>query len=206
MKKIAQIKAWKEAHRDQHLAKLREWHSQNRAHEREYAKAWKAANTEQQRTWSKEWRARHSEIIRTQSKVRNRRYYEKGGREKQKQRYEQYREEKIAQAIEWNKKNPIRRRVIVENDRVKRKSAMGDGEVTAEQWSQILAFYGHRCAQCHATKKLHMDHYIPLSSKKPGLHHWTNLWPLCQKCNSSKHNHLLPGVPPHAIAFLLEAS
>jgi hypothetical protein len=52
------------------------------------------------------------------------------------------------------------------------------------QRERILARDGHRCRACGATKKLHIDHIVPVS--KGGTSDDGNLQVLCEKCNTSK--------------------
>lgn len=53
-----------------------------------------------------------------------------------------------------------------------------------KQKQRILERDGHRCMQCGSTKKLHIDHIVPVS--KGGTSDDDNLQVLCEKCNTSK--------------------
>jgi hypothetical protein len=67
-------------------------------------------------------------------------------------------------------------------------------DLTAQQWREIKAAYGHRCAYCHRRRPLTMDHVIPLS--KGGPHTASNVVPACLSCNSGKNNREAPTHQP----------
>jgi 5-methylcytosine-specific restriction endonuclease McrA len=59
-------------------------------------------------------------------------------------------------------------------------------DLTAAQWIEILAAYGHRCVYCgKKPKRLSQDHITPVS--KGGSHTASNVVPACRSCNSKKH-------------------
>lgn len=58
------------------------------------------------------------------------------------------------------------------------------GEITDDDWQEVLAKYGHRCLSCGATEDLAMDHVIPIAMGGPNTKE--NIQPLCRCCNSSK--------------------
>lgn len=65
---------------------------------------------------------------------------------------------------------------------------------TPSQWFEIKQKFKFRCAMCgvpESQTRLEKDHVIPLS--KGGSKHWTNVQPLCRKCNAIKSNRT-PGV------------
>lgn len=59
--------------------------------------------------------------------------------------------------------------------------------LTTQQWEQIKSDFGQSCAYCGQTKKLTIEHFIPLS--KQGELTVNNVLPVCKSCNSSKSNH-----------------
>jgi 5-methylcytosine-specific restriction endonuclease McrA len=66
-----------------------------------------------------------------------------------------------------------------------RKAGAPISDLTAAQWREILAAYGHRCVYCGDKKqRLTKDHIIPLS--KGGNHSVDNVVPACRSCNSRK--------------------
>jgi 5-methylcytosine-specific restriction endonuclease McrA len=90
----------------------------------------------------------------------------------------------------WRRKNPHYFRVA--NNRRRALEVNAHGSHTAEEWCAILKKYKNRCADCGFKGPLTEDHIIPLS--KGGSDFAYNLKPLCQSCNSRKHNKLLSGV------------
>ena len=63
----------------------------------------------------------------------------------------------------------------------------GKGILTAEEWGEILATYGQRCAYCgKEDRNLTVDHVLPVS--RGGSHEAGNIVPACNKCNSAKNN------------------
>lgn len=81
------------------------------------------------------------------------------------------------------------RRYMVENyDKWRRRALrMKLGNLTFEQWKQLLEVHDNRCAYClEKSEKLTMDHIIALS--KGGEHTQDNVVPACKSCNSSKHD------------------
>lgn len=70
-----------------------------------------------------------------------------------------------------------------ERIRSHRKRAAGAAYTKAE-WDALCAKYNHRCLCCGATRKLTVDHVVPIS--KGGSNTIDNIQPLCISCNSSK--------------------
>lgn len=94
----------------------------------------------------------------------------------------------------WKEAHPDRQRAynreyMASNNhtfRVRRKGWQGDGTVTQQEWRDLKAYYGNRCAYCLSpVPRAHMDHMIPLS--RNGKHALENVVPTCQSCNLKKH-------------------
>lgn len=64
------------------------------------------------------------------------------------------------------------------------RKAGATGNVSANDWDDVLAILGRRCLCCGSDAKPTQDHVIPLA--RGGLHHPTNLQPLCRPCNERK--------------------
>jgi 5-methylcytosine-specific restriction endonuclease McrA len=63
---------------------------------------------------------------------------------------------------------------------------LAGGNVTPEQWREILDNFDNRCAYCFAAlARSTMDHVIPLS--RGGKHEASNVVPACKTCNCSKN-------------------
>lgn len=109
----------------------------------------------------------------------------------------------------WNEANPEKRRELDRAFRAKnphkirqyhatRRAVENGAEVndlTAAQWSEIKAAYGHRCAYCHKkSQRLTQDHVVPLS--RGGHHTASNVVPACKSCNSRKGAREAPTYQP----------
>lgn len=63
------------------------------------------------------------------------------------------------------------------------------GTITKQEWSWLKEFYDYTCLCCGKREpeiKLTLDHVLPLTMG--GKNVIENAQPLCQSCNSSKHN------------------
>lgn len=70
------------------------------------------------------------------------------------------------------------------------KKAVVLNTLTLEEWSEILEFFGHRCAYClRGDMPLTMDHLIPIA--RGGPHSSENVVPACKQCNCSKKDRLI---------------
>ena len=125
---------------------------------------------------SREWRAANPEKLAEQQ----RRYREENP-EKVRAKLARYREE-----------NPEKAREHLHKRRARKLGAVGS--VSAEEWLEIMAFYGGRCFSCGKKpgkgKKLTRGHIIPLS--RGGSNTRENVAPQCAFCNGSQHDRLYP--------------
>lgn len=67
------------------------------------------------------------------------------------------------------------------------------GNFSGEEWYWLVERTGRKCVICGEPgdeRTLCADHIIPVS--KGGLNVISNIQPLCQFCNSSKHDKILP--------------
>lgn len=85
----------------------------------------------------------------------------------------------------YNKRFPEKKNIDSQNRRMRVKSAPGRG-VTDSDWKKILEFYGNKCLKCGSTKRITLDHVIPITLG--GWHDPINIQPLCHSCNSGKQN------------------
>lgn len=95
--------------------------------------------------------------------------------------YERNREKLVAGSVQWAKDNPERAALT---SRLKKQRRRAAGVLTAAEWRQIQAQYGHRCLACGSDGPLTIDHIVPVS--KGGANTAANVQPLCGPCNSSK--------------------
>jgi len=99
----------------------------------------------------------------------------------QREYYQRNREKLVANSVQWAKDNPERAALT---SRLKKQRRRAAGVLTADEWRQIQAQYGHRCLACGSDGPLTIDHVVPVS--KGGANTAANVQPLCGPCNSSK--------------------
>lgn len=95
--------------------------------------------------------------------------------------YRQNRKRLIAMSLQWVKDNPERAALT---SRLKKHRRRAAGVLTATEWRQIQARYGHLCLACSSDGPLTIDHVIPVS--RGGSNTAANVQPLCGPCNSAK--------------------
>jgi len=91
--------------------------------------------------------------------------------------------------LEYRRENPAIMTAIRQRRSARVLNAPAN-DFTAEQWEQIKALYGQRCAYCNKRRKLTVDHVIALS--RGGANTASNIVPACRSCNSRKN----AGPPP----------
>ena len=174
----------------------REYRQKHRVELIRKVREWQLANPEKRVATLRRYYEKHGPLVRARSKER----YESKREEVvvvQRAYYEKNRVEKMAYARQRRADYPERSKVIRANCEAMRRAA--PGKVTAAEWKEILAFYGHRCGRCERSQNLSMDHYLPLA--KGGTNTWDNVWPLCMSCNRRKHATMpKPDVLPHVLA------
>ena len=69
--------------------------------------------------------------------------------------------------------------------------------LTGDEWKDIIASYGGRCAYCRKKCKLTIDHIIPVI--RGGATTKQNVVPACRSCNSKKN----AGPPPVPVMAVL---
>lgn len=119
----------------------------------------------------------------------SRRAYAKHGekiRARVAQRYSEKAEEVKAYIKQWQRDNPEKRAGYSRRCTHKRRAQIegNGGSFTTEEWQELCAQCGYRCACCGEQKPLTVDHVIPVS--KGGGNDISNIQPLCKNCNSSK--------------------
>ena len=103
---------------------------------------------------------------------------------KQRKRYnKKHAEHNAAVGKAWREAHPEQNRVLHEQYRARVNEV--EGEVTLEEWMEILEEHEFTCHYCkQVIDGLTMDHVIPIS--KGGRHEADNIVPACLSCNSSK--------------------
>lgn len=136
---------------------------------------------------AREFRERHKDRINAQLREDYRINPEKY-REQRRATYLRHREKRIANASEYQKKNPQ----VVALTRHMRKAAAAY-EITQRDHRRMLERYRHSCAYCEVKlapwgrefpNSLQWDHVLPLS--KGGSDGVGNLLPVCRQCNRNK--------------------
>lgn len=86
----------------------------------------------------------------------------------------------------YRERNPEKalasKRISQAKRRAQKKSSWGN--FSGADWELVLEKYGHRCLACGTLEDMQPDHIIPLS--RSGVHHKSNIQPLCGKCNRTK--------------------
>ena len=118
------------------------------------------------------------------------RNYEKHGKEKQRKRYTENKNNMLSQARKWQEENPIRVKVLAANNRGRK---LGKGVIPLEQAQEVIdRFINHEEIECaYCTRKValkpsefHLDHFYALSLW--GLNAVDNIVPTCKYCNHAK--------------------
>lgn len=146
----------------------REWRAAHPGKSAEYTRAWRKRHPEARKRWLKNNWKKHLQ----QSKLSMRRYCEK------------YPERYKATLRKSYRKHRVKR--IQE---VYGRLHFLVGGYTATEWRALKKKYGNKCLCCgrsHSQRKLTVDHVIPIS--KGGPNTIDNIQPLCQPCNSTKHD------------------
>jgi len=107
------------------------------------------------------------------------------------EREAKYREEhpdQIRQTI-WKhyERNTLDYILRANDNRARRLAA--PGHFTKREWNVLVRSHGHKCARCRKSRKLTVDHIVPLS--KGGSNWISNIQPLCKSCNSAKGARLI---------------
>lgn len=122
-------------------------------------------------------------------------------RETKKKDYQKHREKRIAYVNRWTESNQekvkINKRRYYDKNRevVFKRSAVhiqkrrawknnSNGSFTYNEWEALCNKYENKCLCCKKSKKLTMDHVVPLS--RGGSNNIDNIQPLCLLCNMKK--------------------
>jgi 5-methylcytosine-specific restriction endonuclease McrA len=165
-------KAYRDANKEALKKYFAGYYQENRERVLEKQKSYYANNKEERLAYGAEWRGRNQERI----KASNAEYYINN------------REKSLSYCSEWAAKNRDRKKAHAQRRRAIKANAQG--EFSAEDWRQKLAYYGYKCRFCGIHKNdtpegwLEADHAIPLS--RGGTNWISNIVPACKSCNCSK--------------------
>ncbi len=160
---------------------------------RHHARANYHANAEERRASQAIYREQHREEARDRAAAWRAAHPERA-REATRRWYAEH----AAQVLEYRRRYREANRDLIRAQNSSRRARLRGAEVndlTAEQWTEIKAAFGHRCAYCHVKPPLlTMDHVIPLVDG--GGHTASNIVPACQPCNSRKNDGPAPEYQP----------
>ena len=171
---------------------------QDPAIRRQKKKAWRAAHSEELRAYSAKYYLEHLEEIKAREFIRS---HSPEHRAYSNARYKKHRDSILisAKKCRIKRRKKIQAYVRANADKYRqyclrrraRKNGAAINDLTAAQWSEIKAAYGHRCVYCgRKMKNLTQDHLTPLS--QGGNHTVHNVVPACASCNKKKHTNLPP--------------
>ncbi|MEP7003320.1 MAG: HNH endonuclease signature motif containing protein [Chloroflexota bacterium] len=134
---------------------------------RAYGREWIRRNGEKAREAMRRWRERHPD----EHRAENAAYYARNA-------------ERLNKRIaEYHRANPAVVRAKSQRHRALRKGA--EGAFTPQQWKDLVAVHGGRCAYCRCDVPLEPDHRVALS--RGGSNRIDNILPACRRCNARKH-------------------
>ena len=152
---------------------------------RKDAAVWRAANLERARENCAKWRAANQERANEAAKAWHKAHPDK--RRKHRADWRAAHAEQVKESKrQWNQANPSRG-VAYASRRRAQKAANG-GSFTAPEWEALKSKYDHCCLCCGRAEpeiKLYADHVVPIVAG--GSSDISNIQPLCQSCNLSKH-------------------
>lgn len=105
--------------------------------------------------------------------------------EYQRQWYAGHREQQAERNLRWQRANPDKVLAQRRRHRARKKGAAID----PIDYAVIYELYDNACIYCGATRRLEIDHVVPLAGG--GSHREDNLVVACKRCNSSKGARLL---------------
>ncbi|MCQ8831765.1 HNH endonuclease [Streptomyces malaysiensis] len=79
-----------------------------------------------------------------------------------------------------------------------RRARYAAGDLTQDEWFEIVEQHGGVCLACGSPDQLTVDHIIPLS--QGGEHTADNVQPLCSTCNKSKFIKVIDYRPKRAVS------
>lgn len=109
-------------------------------------------------------------------------------RDRNRARYVNEREKRIAGAVAYNRRHPEVAQITKRNRRAKMQDSDARS-VTPKDWRRLCERFDHRCAYCGDRKPLSVEHVVPLV--RGGRHAIGNILPACVSCNCSKRHRFL---------------
>jgi 5-methylcytosine-specific restriction endonuclease McrA len=179
------LKRWRQKNKDKISEQNRRYHRQHRDEIAEKQREYYKKRKDELNAEKKLWRLKNIERCRD----RDRQYYLDHRDERlewQKTYADRHRDEIARYQQAYRIAHPEK----TVNHNAKRRTAIGDGELSKQQWLNLMRSIGWRCFYCgcpvFTSAVRTIDHVVPLSLGGP--HHVGNLVPACRKCNLSKHD------------------
>ena len=163
----------------------RKYYQENKARQDANSRAWITAHPEEWKAYRRQYYHAHKEQLQAYRRTHYHSNHDAIRIRRAELRQKQYalvRQQEKA----WRKAHPEYSRAEVAAYSARKKMAPVC-DLSAAQWAEIKAAYGHRCVYCgRKMKHLTQDHIIALS--KGGSHTTTNVVSACRACNSRKGN------------------
>ena len=206
--------AWYLANQEEQRAHSLAYRAAHLEERQAYDRAYKAANPERIKAYKAAYRAAHKDEIDEYNRAyriahadEQRVYglaYEAAHRDERRIKSQAYRlahpEKARKSSAEYIRMHPEKNRAGVARRRARKKGAPIN-DLTAAQWQEIKAAYGHRCVYCgRKMQRLTQDHITPLS--QGGSHTVSNIVPSCHSCNSKKRTGP-PLIPVQPLLFTI---
>lgn len=177
-------KKWQSENPDKRNKAYQRYRDNNPDKVRESRKKWENNNPEKVR---EKYRLRYAKN--PQRHINNSRLYRERYPDKSKEQRRRWLEKHPDFTRELYRRNPQKNLAIQHRRRALKKS--NGGSYTSDQIQNLRLQQNNCCYHCGISfdeKKMHIDHWIPLS--KGGSNDISNIKLLCQHCNCTKHNKL----------------
>jgi 5-methylcytosine-specific restriction endonuclease McrA len=152
------------ANRERHLEQQAAYRAANRDALYAQIKAIRARDPERKRASDRAWRLANLEAVRAAARAR----------------YRANTAPYVARAARWARANPEKAAVHTQAKNLRRRGVPADAATRA--YMAILV--RDPCCYCGA-RPVEIDHIVPVS--RGGVGEWTNLAPVCRRCNAAKH-------------------
>lgn len=189
-------KLYRESNKEIITEKKKRYYENNKEAILKQHKPWREANKESTAKYMKQWCENNKELIAEKKKQYRednketifeymKQYYKTNKmawREYSKKRAINNPESLAAARRKYKKNNPDR--AIMDRQKRRARERHLPNTLTDKQWETCKAAFNNKCAYCGETKKLTIEHFIPLV--KFGELTINNVVPACPRCNASK--------------------
>lgn len=169
-------------HKEKERVRHRKYNIEHQEEEKKRKHDYHAKNREKLNKQHRKYRLNHLK----EEKERHYNYYSKH-KENIHKYYSEHQEIMNEKNRNYRIENPEYFRITSQNRRAR--ISKNGGNITAQDWYNILEQSGHKCLKCGSIEKLTLDHIIPIA--KNGRNDKNNAQVLCKSCNSSKHTKII---------------